>query len=85
MKHIHAWDEKAQVHDAQAKLANQEDAAAAAGVLATIFGSDATPWSDHLQAESQLQKYDSIASADVHSTFQEVENIASKYGAQVPQ
>ena len=84
MKHIHAWDEKAAVHNAKVQVDAQEEDAAAAGALATLFDSSETPWNDHLQAEQELQKYENVASADVRSTFEEVEEVASKYGAKVP-
>jgi hypothetical protein len=84
MKHVHAWDEKAAVHDAKLKVDNDAGGAALAGILADMFDSKETPWSDHLQAEQELQKYDAIASADVTSTWRLVEEIASKYGARVP-
>ena len=84
MKHIHAWDEEAAVHNAKVQVDAQEDDAAAAGALATLFGSNESPWSDHLQAEEELKKYEAAATADIRTTFQEVEEVASKYGARVP-
>jgi hypothetical protein len=85
MKHIEAWEEAAKVRQAKTELDNQADAAAAAGVLATLFDSNATPWNDHLRAEQEVQRLDVLASADIHSTWETLEQIASKYGAQVPQ
>lgn len=85
MNHIHAWDEKVTVNQAKVKLDNEEDGAAVAGLLAGLFGSNATPWSDHVRAEQEVQRLDAVASSDITSTWQQVELIASKYGAQVPQ
>lgn len=82
-KHIHAWEEAAQVQQAKADLAKDEDAAAAAGVLATLFGTDDTPWSDHEAAVQRVDQYQQKASEDIHSTWQEVEDVARKYGVQI--
>jgi UDP-N-acetylenolpyruvoylglucosamine reductase len=85
MNHIHAWDERAAVNQAKVKLDSEEDPAALAGMIASLFGSDAEPWGDHVRAEQEARRLEAIASSDLHSTWQEVERIASKYGAQVPQ
>ena len=85
MQHIHAWDEAAKVHQAKAELDSDEDAAAAAGALATLFGSDETPWSDHVQAEAEVDRLQQQASDDIQTSWQNLEDVASKYGAQVPQ
>ena len=82
-KHIHAWEESAAVKQARAKLDTEADAAAVGGMLASIFGSDETPWSDHLQAIQELNRLDGIASGDIHTTWQSVEDVARKYGAQI--
>ncbi len=82
--HIHAWDERAAAHAAKVKLDNDEDASAVAGLLSTLFDIDATPWSDHVRAENEVKRLESIASNDVHTTWQDVETVASKYGAQLP-
>lgn len=85
MNHIHAWDEAAAVAQAKAKLDHDEDAAAFAGALASLFNSDATPWSDHLRAEQEAERLTAVASKDIASTWQEIENLAGKYGARLPQ
>jgi hypothetical protein len=85
MNHIHAWDETAAVNQAKVKIDNEEDAAALGGALATLFDSDATPWSDHLRAQQEIVRYEKLAATNVATTWQEVETIASKYGARVPQ
>jgi hypothetical protein len=50
----------------------------------TIVGSDAEPWGNHIRAEQEIQRLDGIASNEITSTRQEVETIASKYGAHMP-
>jgi Flp pilus assembly protein TadD len=85
MRHIHAWDEASAVREAKQKLDNEQDAAAIAGTLASLFGSDETPWGDHIRAEQEVQRLAEIASRDISSTWQDVEEVASKYGAEVPQ
>ena len=85
MNHIHAWDEASAVAQAKAKLANEEDAAAFAGALASLFNSDATPWSDHLHTEQEAEHLTAVAGQDIASTWQEIENLAGKYGARLPQ
>lgn len=82
-KHIHAWEEVAAVQQARTKLNDEEDAAAVAGVLATIFGSDATPWGDHVQAVQEVNRLEAVARGDVATTWQEVEDVARKYGVQM--
>jgi hypothetical protein len=83
--HIHAWDEAAKVNQAKAELTSDEDAAAAAGALATLFGSDETPWSDHERAVAEVNRLQQVASDDIHGTWQVVEDVSAKYNAQVPQ
>lgn len=85
MNHIHAWDEAVAVYGAKMKLDRDEDAAAVGGIVASIFGSDASPWSDHVRAQQEVQKLTAVASRDISSTWQQVESVASKYGAQVAQ
>lgn len=85
MKHIHAWEQEAAVYEAKMKLDNDEDGAAVAGVLATLFDSDATPWSDHVQAEQKIKSLAASASEQVSSTWRDIETIASRYGAKAPQ
>ena len=82
-EHIQAWEEVAEVHAAKEKLDGDEDAAAIGGILTSIAGSDATPWADHVRAEERVAELGRQASADVSSTWRNVENVAYKYGAQV--
>jgi hypothetical protein len=84
IRHIHAWDQMAKIHKAELELNSQDDAAAAAGLIATIFNSDETPFSDHIRAEEKLKQMDADASNDIRTTFQEVTDIANKYDARVP-
>jgi len=63
----------------------QEDDAAVAGFLAGLFGLDATPWAGHIRAEQRLRELDEQASSDIESTCRQVEDVAGKYGAQIPQ
>lgn len=51
VQYMQAWEQAAKVQKAKAELDSEADAAAAAGFLATLFSSDATPWSDHMRAE----------------------------------
>ena len=84
MAHIHAWDEAAAVMAANDKLDSNEDSDAIAGGLATIFGSSATPWQDHLDAKENIRRLAAQADADIKSTFNQVELVAAAYGARVP-
>ena len=84
MNHIHAWDEAVAVQQAKQKLDAQEGDAAVAGLIAQVFDSSATPWSDQVSAERKMQNYRATAVSDIRSSFEEVETIASKYGAVVP-
>lgn len=84
MAHIHAWDEAAAVMAANDKLNSNEDSDAIAGGLAAIFGSDATPWQDHLNAKENIGRLAAQADADIKSTFNQVELLAAAYGAKVP-
>jgi hypothetical protein len=81
--HIHAWEEAAQVQLAKAKLDNDEDSAAVAGILASVFDADATPWSDHVQAVNRVNQLQAQAHDDIQSTWQGVEDVARKYGVQI--
>jgi hypothetical protein len=85
MEHIEAWEELVKVSQAKNELDSEADAAAAAGFLSTLFSMNTTPWRDHVRAEAEVQRLGVAATADVHSTWETVEQIASKYGAQVPQ
>lgn len=82
-KHIHAWEERAAVQKAKAKLDNDEDAAAVGGLLASLFDSQATPWSDHMRAVQEVNRLDSESQTDVQTTWQSVEDVARKYGVQM--
>ena len=82
-EHIQAWEEAAEAHAAKEKLDSEEDAAALGGILTSISGSDATPWADHVQAEKRVVELGRKASADVSSTWQNVEDMAFKYGVQM--
>ncbi len=84
MNHIHAWDEAAAVGQAKTKLDNEEDGAAVGGILASLFGADATPWSDHVRAQEEVQRLAGVAAGDIKSTWQQIEVLAAKYGAQMP-
>ena len=84
VKHIHAWQEEVVVARARAELDSKEDVAEAAGILTTMFGSDATPYSDFKSEQKKLEGYHQIASEDVTSTFESIEEIAAVYGARVP-
>ena len=81
--HIHAWQEAAQVQLAKTELDNDEGPAVVEGVLATVFDLDASPWSDHVQAENQVSQLQAKARGDIQSTWQEVEDVARKYGVQM--
>lgn len=80
-KHIRALEEKAKVQQALAELDNGSDAAAVAGTLATLFGTDDTPWRDHVAAVKELDKLQWGATAEAGATQRQVEEIASRYGA----
>lgn len=80
-KHIRAWEDKAKVHQAQAELDNGSDAAAVAGTLATLFGTDDAPWKDHVAAAKELDKLQWGATAEAGVTLRQVEEVASRYGA----
>lgn len=81
--HIHAWEEATRVQQAKARLESDEDSAALAGILATAFESDATPWSDHLQAVNRVDQQQARAEEGIRSTWQAVEDTARKYGARI--
>lgn len=81
--HIHAWEEAAEVAQAKAKLDNDEDAAAFAGLVAYLADSSETPWSDHVEAVNQVRQLQLKAHDDIESTWQQVEDIARKYGVQM--
>jgi len=85
VKYIEAWEQAAKVQKAKAELDNDADAAAAAGALATLFGSDETPWSDHLQAEARIAQMTLDANNQINSDWDGIKQVAAKYGAQVPQ
>jgi hypothetical protein len=80
--HIQAWEEAGKVHQAIVDLNNNGDLAATAK---EVFGPDAAPWSSREQAASELTRLQKAASDDIHSTWAKVEQVAAKYGAQVPQ
>jgi hypothetical protein len=85
VKYIEAWEQAAKIQKAKTELDNDSDAAAAAGALATLFGSDETPWSDHVQAEARIGEMTQDANDQISSDWDSIEQIAAKYGAQVPQ
>jgi hypothetical protein len=80
--HIRAWEQAGKVHQSIVDLNNNGDLAAAAK---EVFGPDAAPWSSREQAVSELTRLQQAASDDIHSTWARVEQVAGKYGAQVPQ
>ena len=82
-RYIRAWEETAAVHNAKAKLDGEEDAAAVAGVLTTMFGSNDTPWSDHVRAERELRRLEVATSTDLSASSRQVDDIAVKYGVQL--
>jgi|SRR5579863_6918064 hypothetical protein len=82
VKHIHAWEDKAKVHQAQAELDDQEsDADAVAEKVATLFGTDDSLWKDHVAAVKELDKLEWGVTAEVKATLRDVEEIAGRYGA----
>ena len=85
VKYIEAWQLAAKVQKAKAELDNEADAAAAGGILATLFGSDETPWSDHLQAEARIAQLNLDAVSQIQSSWNTIGEVAAKYGAQLPQ
>lgn len=80
--HIAAWDEAGKVHQAIVDLNNNEDLATA---TAAVFGPNAPAWSSREQAAVELDRLQKSASNNIHTTFLQVEAVAHKYGAQVPQ
>jgi ABC-type transport system involved in cytochrome bd biosynthesis fused ATPase/permease subunit len=80
--HIAAWDQAGKVHQAIVDLNTNGDLAAAA---VAVFGPNATAWSSREQAVSELDRLQKAASNNIHTTFLQVEAVAQKYGAQVPQ
>jgi len=84
-KYIEAWEFSAKVQTAKAKLDNESDAAAAAGLLATLFGSDETPWSDHLAAEARLAQMNVDAANQIQSSWNAITEVSAKYGVQFSQ
>jgi hypothetical protein len=83
--HIHAWDDAAKAHQAVEELNSESDAATAAVALGKIFGTDASAWSDRDQAVVVVTRLQKAASDAIHSTWATVQQVAAKYGAQVPQ
>ncbi len=81
LKHVHAWDEKVAVHQAKAELDDQAGADLTMGVLAGLFGSDATPIGDHVQKEQELDRLDDVADNDIEITWRNVQDVALQYGA----
>ncbi len=84
VRHIHAWDTVAAVQQAKAKLDSEEDTAALAGLFATLADSAETPWTDHLQAEQKAAYLQRVVNAAVVSTWHDVEDVATRYGARLP-
>jgi hypothetical protein len=85
VRHIQAWDTRAQVEAARIALENGTGAAMVGGALATLFDSAATPFADHAR-RLEMNKQDAAAArAAITSTWNEVEAVASRYGVQFQQ
>ena len=82
-RYVRAWDEAVQVRTAKEKVDADENNAAIGGTLATLFGSDAVPWSDHVAAEQKLSDYKARANTDIHTSYEDMRDAASKYGLQL--
>lgn len=84
LDHIHAWEDAANAQLKSEALKKSEGNAVAGGIVATVTGSEATPFSDHLKAENEANRQLSQASAEIIRTRQVVERIAIGYGAILP-
>lgn len=84
--HIYAWEKIGKLDDLLKNLQSEKrmNDAAAEGVLATIFGSDASPFSDHLSTIKELKSRRPEFSEQVSITFQTLKRIAAQYGAKLP-
>ena len=82
--HIHAWEDAGKVQQAQDELKKYADLAAVAGIIATLSESEATPFSNYLEAERELNRLSIIASDEIENTWKKIEHIAVSYGASLP-
>jgi len=82
---IHAWEDAAPIDVALAQLQSKSvrDDATLAGILATLFNSEKTPYSDWQDAIEGLKQKRREASDKINDTWKIVENIAVKYGGKL--
>ena len=83
VRFIHAWEEEAAVQKAKARIDAEQEPAALAGVLATMFNSAETPWGDHLSAETQLADYQKQADTDLDGAAQALNDLARRHGVNI--
>lgn len=80
LEHIHAWEDAAKIRRAEANLKEQGGLAAVAGIIAELTNSEATPFSNYLEAESELNRLAISTGEEITRTWKNVELIAVKYG-----
>lgn len=83
--HIHAWEYAAKIKRAQKELNSDDNikAVLASQLFSELFGTASTPVADAIDAGEKLRTLANDASAQISSTYDNVEHVAASYGAQL--
>jgi hypothetical protein len=84
LDHIHAWEDMARIQQAFIKLREQSDLAIVAGMVATLTEAKASPFSDYLEAEAELDRLGRQADEEITETWQVLERLTISYGGELP-
>ena len=74
----------ARIQQAFIKLREQSDLAIVAGMVATLTEAKASPFSDYLEAEAELDRLGRQADQEITETWQVLERLTISYGGELP-
>lgn len=84
VEHLQAWEYSAKIRKDKKALKEQEGAAVAGGILTTVAGSNATPYSDYVKAVKEMEQLAVHANDEIRRTWKIVERTAVSHGATLP-
>ena len=86
LEHIEAWRRAGKVASALAQLKSDDrmNGAVAAGIFATVFDMNVSPFSDHIRAIQRLEAETGVADEAIRSTYATVKSVAVRYQAVIP-